>query len=115
MIEDRKRLLRGSFDRQTSQSQHSEGTPVEVPVPKNRISIKISTRRGASVPSLYFVSKELSRRNQTLAQLPFRGMKAGEEYQAFPRLARQAETILCQQIKAIASWVQRHAGLTHCK
>ena len=40
-IDERKRLFRGSFDRQTSQSQHREGTPVEVPVPKNRISIKI--------------------------------------------------------------------------
>src|SRR6185503_20708302 len=34
-IETRKRLSRGSFDVQVSQSQAIEGTPVDVPVPRN--------------------------------------------------------------------------------
>jgi len=37
-----------------------------------------TTRRGASVPSLYLASKELSRRNQALAQFPPTGVGGGQ-------------------------------------
>ena len=38
-IDERKRLFLLSSDLQTSQSQHNEGMPVDVPDPKNRIFI----------------------------------------------------------------------------
>jgi len=38
-MDERNRLFLTSSDWQTSQEQHRDGTPVEVPVPKNKISI----------------------------------------------------------------------------
>ena len=38
-IDERSLLFLESFDRQTLQVQQGEGTPVEVPVPRNKISI----------------------------------------------------------------------------
>ena len=69
MTEDRKRLLRGSFDRQTSQSQHSEGTPVEVPVPKNRISIKIFIVAGPCPERM--VQESIKPRKMVASQIEF--------------------------------------------
>jgi len=60
---DRRRLLRGSLDRQTVQAHPMAGTPVEVPVPKKVIFI-----RTPGYPKL-FTTETRRRKNNEIVEI----------------------------------------------